>query len=38
MMLGLWIPGMVIHSYGFIVPEGYTYEAHPEEDFYRIRK
>ena len=38
MMLGLWIPGMVIHAYGFTVPDGYAAEAHPELDFFRIVK
>ena len=38
LMQGLWIPGMVIHAYGFVVPDGYAAEAHPELDFYRIVK
>jgi hypothetical protein len=38
MMLGLWIPGMVVHTYDFSVPDGYNVEAHPEWDFFRIVK
>jgi hypothetical protein len=38
MMLGLWIPGMVIRHYGFTVPNGYDAEAHPDLDFWRIIK
>ena len=38
MLMGLWIPGMVIHAYRFDVPDGYVCEAHPELDFYRIVK
>jgi hypothetical protein len=37
-MLGLWIPGMVIHAYRFAPPTGYVVEAHPELDFWRIIK
>ena len=38
MMLGLWIPGMVVHAYGFEPPDGYVAEAHPDLDFWRIVK
>jgi hypothetical protein len=38
MMLGLWIPGMVVHAYGFTPPDGYIGEPHPELDFWRIVK
>jgi hypothetical protein len=37
-MNGLWIPGMVVHAYGFKPPKGYTGEAHEDLDFYRLRK
>jgi len=38
MMLGLWIPDMIIEAYGFTIPNGYVGEAHPELCFYRITK
>ena len=38
MMLGLWIPCMVIKAYGFDVPDGYVGEEHPDLDFFRIVK
>ena len=38
MMLGLWIPGMVVHAYGFTAPDGYVAETHPDLDFWRIVK
>jgi hypothetical protein len=38
MMLGLWIPEMIVKAYGFEVPDGYVGEAHPELDFFRIVK
>jgi len=38
MLLGMWIPGMVIHAYRFEAPKGYAVEAHHELDFFRIVK
>jgi hypothetical protein len=34
--LGRWIPGMVIHHYGFDVSFGAVIVNHPEMDFYKI--
>jgi len=36
MMLGKWIPGMVIHAYGFDALYSEWLVQHPEMDFYRI--
>jgi hypothetical protein len=38
MMMGMWIPGMVISAYGFELPDGYVAEPHPDLDFWRIVK
>jgi hypothetical protein len=38
MMMGMWIPGMVISAYGFEPPDGYVAEPHPDLDFWRIVK
>jgi hypothetical protein len=38
LMLGLWIPGMVVHAYGFQPPEGDVWEPHHDLDFGRLVK
>lgn len=38
MMMGMWIPGMVVHAYGFQPPEGYVWELHHDLDFGRLVK
>ena len=36
LMMGKWIPGMVIHHYQFDVPDGYVAVSWPDMDFIRI--
>ena len=36
LLLGRWIPGMVIHHYGFDIAFGAVIVNHPEMDFYKI--
>jgi len=36
LMMGKWIPGMVMNHYKFDVPDGYFFIVHTELDFYRI--
>jgi hypothetical protein len=38
MMMGMWIPGMIVHAYGFEAPKGYVGEPHPKLDFWRVVK
>ena len=37
LMMGKWIPGMVMHHYGFYNMPPDEFENHPTADFYRIR-
>lgn len=36
LLMGKWIPGMVMHHYRFDAPDGYLAIVHAELDFYRI--
>jgi hypothetical protein len=36
MMLGRWIPAMVLEKFDLQAPEGFTFIWHPVEDFLKI--